>query len=78
MSGVITKLVIPFRMVALVEQSSYFAFGFVCARALAATDLVFGLVRPLRNNAEALRATGRDVCFEFAFATGFTSSLVRQ
>lgn len=39
--------------------------GRACARADAATDFVLGDERLSRSAADALRATVRDVCFEF-------------
>lgn len=39
--------------------------GRACASAEAATDFVLADERPSRSAADALRATDRDVCFEF-------------
>ena len=65
-------------MIALQQLSSYFlplGFGFVCDNALPATDLVFELVRPSRNNAGAFVAIRLEVCFGFAFAIIIAPSL---
>ena len=47
--------------------------GRACARADAATDFVLADERPSRSAADSLRATVRDVCFEF-LAMVITSS----
>ena len=48
------------------NQRGYFLpRGLTCASAEAATDFVRWEDRPSRSIADALRATGRDVCFTF-------------
>lgn len=57
-------------MVAFVALPPYFLrdFGLAWDRALPATDLVLGLVRPLRSKVDALLATACEVCLGFDFA----------
>lgn len=63
---------------ALQPARGYLPFfeGRVCVRADAATDFVLAEERPSRSAVDALRATDREVCFEF-LATSITSSQTR-